>query len=171
DGFASHLLSFANNINTHEGGTHEAGSRTALPRAINDYARRSNIFREDDDNLSGEDVREGLTAIVSIKHTNSQFEGHTKTTLDHSGCRTVTDCVFSEALSKFLVENPATGKIIVETGLMGSSARLAARNARELTRRKSALEISNLPGKLSDCSSKDAEISELYIVEGDSAGG
>lgn len=171
DGFASHLLSFANNINTHEGGTHEAGFRTALTRAINDYARRSNLFREDDDNLSGDDVREGLTAIVSIKHTDPQFEGQTKTKLGNSDVRTVTDSVFSEAFSKFLFENPATGKIIVEKGLMAARARLAARKARELTRRKSALEISNLPGKLSDCSSKDAEISELYIVEGDSAGG
>lgn len=171
DGFASHLLSFANNINTHEGGTHESGFRTALTRAINDYARRSNLFRDDDDNLSGEDVREGLTAIVSIKHTDPQFEGQTKTKLGNSDVRTVTDAVFSETFSKFLFENPATGRIIVEKGLMAARARMAARKARELTRRKSALEISNLPGKLSDCSSKDAEISELYIVEGDSAGG
>ena len=171
DGFASQLLSFANNINTHEGGTHESGFRTALTRAINDYARKSNLFKEEDENLSGEDVREGLTAIVSIKHTDPQFEGQTKTKLGNSDVRTVTDSIFSEAFSKFLFENPSVGKTIVEKGLMASRARMAARKARELTRRKSALEISNLPGKLSDCSSKDAEISELYIVEGDSAGG
>ena len=171
DGFASQLFSFANNINTHEGGTHESGFRTALTRVINDYARRSNLFKEDDENLTGEDVREGLTAIVSVKHTDPQFEGQTKTKLGNSDVRSVTDSVFSEAFSKFLFENPQTGKTIVEKGLMASRARMAARKARELTRRKSALEISNLPGKLSDCSSKDAEISELYIVEGDSAGG
>ncbi len=171
DGFASQLLSFANNINTHEGGTHESGFRTALTRAINDYARKSNLFKEDDENLTGDDVREGLTAIVSIKHTDPQFEGQTKTKLGNSDVRTVTDSVFSETFSKFLFENPQIGRIIVEKGLMASRARMAARKARELTRRKSALEISNLPGKLSDCSSKDAEISELYIVEGDSAGG
>lgn len=171
DGFASQLLSFANNINTHEGGTHESGFRTALTRSINDYARKSNLFKEDDENLSGEDVREGLTAIVSIKHTDPQFEGQTKTKLGNSDVRTVTDSIFSEVFSKFLLENPSVGKTIVEKGLMASRARMAARKARELTRRKSALEISNLPGKLSDCSSKDAEISELYIVEGDSAGG
>lgn len=171
DGFAGQLLSFANNINTHEGGTHESGFRTALTRVINDYARRSNLFKEEDENLTGDDVREGLTAIVSIKHTDPQFEGQTKTKLGNSDVRTVTDSVFSETFSKFLFENPAIGRIIIEKGLMASRARMAARKARELTRRKSALEISNLPGKLSDCSSKDATISELYIVEGDSAGG
>ena len=171
DGYASHLFSYANNINTHEGGTHESGFRTALTRVINDYARKSHLFKEEDENLSGEDVREGLTAIVSVKHTDPQFEGQTKTKLGNSDVRTVTDSVFSEAFSKFLFENPSIGKTVVEKGLMASRARMAARKARELTRRKSALEISNLPGKLSDCSSKDAEISELYIVEGDSAGG
>ncbi len=171
DGFASHLFSYANNINTHEGGTHESGFRSALTRVINDYARKSNLFKEDDENLSGEDVREGLTAIVSVKHTDPQFEGQTKTKLGNSEVRSVTDSIFSETFSKFLFENPAVGKTIVEKGLMASRARMAARKARELTRRKSALEISNLPGKLSDCSSRDPEISELYIVEGDSAGG
>ncbi len=171
DGFASNLFSFANNIHTYEGGTHEAGFRTALTRVINDYARKSNLFKDDDDNLTGEDVREGMTAIVSIKHTDPQFEGQTKTKLGNSDARTVTDSVFSEAFSKFLFENPSTARIIVEKGMMASRARVAARKARELTRRKSALEISNLPGKLSDCSSKDPEISELFIVEGDSAGG
>lgn len=171
DGFASHLFSYANNINTHEGGTHESGFRSALTRVINDYARKSNLFKEDDENLSGEDVREGLTAIVSIKHTDPQFEGQTKTKLGNSEVRSVTDSIFSETFSKFLFENPSIGRTIVEKGLMASRARMAARKARELTRRKSALEISNLPGKLSDCSSRDPEISELYIVEGDSAGG
>ncbi|WP_371817565.1 DNA topoisomerase (ATP-hydrolyzing) subunit B [Virgibacillus sp. MSJ-26] len=171
DGFASNLYSFANNINTHEGGTHEVGFRTALTRVINDYARRSNLFKENDSNLTGDDVREGLTAIVSIKHPDPQFEGQTKTKLGNSEVRTVTDSVFSNAFSKFLFENPTVGKIIVEKGLMASRARAAAKKARDLTRRKGALEISNLPGKLSDCSSRNAEISELYIVEGDSAGG
>ncbi|GAB3797745.1 DNA topoisomerase (ATP-hydrolyzing) subunit B [Virgibacillus kimchii] len=171
DGFASNLYSFANNIHTYEGGTHEFGFKTGLTRVINDYARKNNLFKESDPNLSGEDVREGLTAIVSIKHPNPQFEGQTKTKLGNSEVRTVTDHVFSEMFSKFLFENPSVAKIVVEKGLMASRARAAAKKARELTRRKSALEVSNLPGKLADCSSRDAEISELYIVEGDSAGG
>nr|WP_163969263.1 DNA topoisomerase (ATP-hydrolyzing) subunit B [Oceanobacillus halotolerans] len=171
DGFASNIYSFANNIHTYEGGTHESGFKTGLTRVINDYARKNNLFKENDPNLSGEDVREGLTAIISIKHPDPQFEGQTKTKLGNSEVRTVTDSVFSEALSKFLFENPTTAKIVVEKGLMASRARMAAKKARELTRRKGALEVSNLPGKLADCSSKDAKISELYIVEGDSAGG
>nr|WP_220349876.1 DNA topoisomerase (ATP-hydrolyzing) subunit B [Virgibacillus dokdonensis] len=171
DGFASNLYSFANNIHTYEGGTHEAGFKTGLTRVINDYARKNNLFKENDPNLSGEDVREGLTAIVSVKHPNPQFEGQTKTKLGNSEVRTVTDSVFSELFSKFLFENPTVAKIIVEKGLMASRARDAAKKARELTRRKGALEVSNLPGKLADCASKDASISELYIVEGDSAGG
>ena len=171
DGYASNLYSFANNINTHEGGTHEAGFRTALTRVINNYARQSNLFKEDDENLTGDDVREGMTAIVSIKHTDPQFEGQTKTKLGNSDARSVTDSVFSEVFSKYLLENPTIGKLIVEKGIMASRARVAAKKAREFTRRKNALEISNLPGKLADCSSRDPEISELYIVEGDSAGG
>ncbi|NBJ69781.1 DNA topoisomerase (ATP-hydrolyzing) subunit B [Roseburia sp. 1XD42-34] len=171
DGFMSNLYSFANNIHTYEGGTHESGFKTGLTRVINDYARKNNLFKETDPNLSGEDVREGLTAIVSIKHPNPQFEGQTKTKLGNSEVRTVTDSIFSELFSKFLFENPTVAKIIVEKGLMASRARDAAKKARELTRRKGALEVSNLPGKLADCSSKDASISELYIVEGDSAGG
>src|SRR5699024_8886786 len=167
DGYASNLFSFANNIHTYEGGTHEAGFRTALTRVINDYARKSGLFKEDDENLSGEDVREGMTAIVSIKHTSPQFEGQTKTKLGNSDARSVTDSVFSDAFSKFLLENPSVARGIVEKGMMASRARVAARKARELTRRKSALEVSNLPGKLADCSSRNAEISELYIVEGD----
>ncbi|WP_087973950.1 DNA topoisomerase (ATP-hydrolyzing) subunit B [Oceanobacillus rekensis] len=171
DGFASNLYSFANNIHTYEGGAHEVGFRSGLTRVINDYARKNNLIKENDTNLSGDDVREGMTAIVSIKHPDPQFEGQTKTKLGNSEVRTITDSVFSETFSKFLYENPSIAKIIVEKGLMASRARLAAKKARELTRRKSALEISNLPGKLADCSSKDATISELYIVEGNSAGG
>ncbi|RKQ32983.1 DNA topoisomerase (ATP-hydrolyzing) subunit B [Oceanobacillus halophilus] len=171
DGFASNLYSFANNIHTYEGGTHEVGFRTGLTRVINDYARKNNLIKEGESNLSGDDVREGITAIVSIKHPNPQFEGQTKTKLGNSEVRTVTDSIFSERFSTFLYENPNVAKIIVDKGLMASRARMAAKKARELTRRKGALEISNLPGKLADCSSKDASISELYIVEGDSAGG
>ncbi|SIS91692.1 DNA topoisomerase (ATP-hydrolyzing) subunit B [Salimicrobium salexigens] len=171
DGFASNIYSYANNIHTYEGGTHESGFKTGLTRVINDYARKNSMFRENDPNLTGDDVREGLTVIISIKHPNPQFEGQTKTKLGNSEARTVTDALFSENFSKFLLENPNVAKIIVEKGLMASRARMAAKKARELTRRKSALEISNLPGKLSDCASKDPSESELYIVEGDSAGG
>ncbi|WP_347861802.1 DNA topoisomerase (ATP-hydrolyzing) subunit B [Salimicrobium sp. PL1-032A] len=171
DGFASNIYSYANNIHTYEGGTHESGFKTGLTRVINDYARKNNMFRENDPNLTGDDVREGLTVIISIKHPDPQFEGQTKTKLGNSEARTVTDALFSENFGKFLLENPNVARIIVEKGLMASRARMAAKKARELTRRKSALEVSNLPGKLSDCSSKDPAISELYIVEGDSAGG
>ncbi|WP_443089754.1 DNA topoisomerase (ATP-hydrolyzing) subunit B [Virgibacillus sp. MG-45] len=171
DGFSSNIYSFANNIHTYEGGTHESGFKTALTRVINDYARKNGMLKENDTNLSGDDVREGITAIVSIKHSNPQFEGQTKTKLGNSEVRTITDSIFSDAFSKFLFENPSIGKIVVDKGLMASRARMAAKKARDLTRRKSALEISNLPGKLADCSSRDAKISELYIVEGDSAGG
>lgn len=171
DSYTSNIYSFANNIHTYEGGTHEAGFKSALTRVINDYARKNKIFKESDDNLSGEDVREGITAIISVKHPDPQFEGQTKTKLGNSEVRTVTDSVFSEAFDKFMLENPSVARKIVEKGLMAARARLAAKKARELTRRKSALEISSLPGKLADCSSKDPSISEIYIVEGDSAGG
>jgi DNA gyrase subunit B len=171
DGFASNLYSFANNIHTHEGGTHESGFKTALTRVINDYARKNHVFKESDANLSGEDVREGLTAIISIKHPDPQFEGQTKTKLGNSEARTITDSLFSEHLETFLLENPVIARKVVEKGLMAARARMAAKKARELTRRKSALEISSLPGKLADCSSKDPSISEIYVVEGDSAGG
>lgn len=171
DGFSSQLYTFANNIHTHEGGTHEYGFKVALTRVINDYARKKQIFKENDPNLSGDDVREGLTAIVSIKHPDPQFEGQTKTKLGNSEVRNITESLFAEAFSRYLYENPKTAKKIVEKGMMASRARAAAKKARELTRRKSALEISALPGKLADCSSKDASISEIYIVEGDSAGG
>ena len=171
DSYTSNIYSFANNINTYEGGSHEAGFKTGLTRVINDYARKNGVFKDGDSNLSGEDVREGLTAIISIKHPDPQFEGQTKTKLGNSEARTITDSLFSEALEKFLLENPDAAKKIVEKGLMAARARMAAKKARELTRRKSALEVSSLPGKLADCSSKDPSISELYIVEGDSAGG
>ena len=171
DGFNSNIYSFANNIHTYEGGTHEFGFRSGLTRVINDYARKQNIFKENDSNLSGEDVREGITAIISVKHPDPQFEGQTKTKLGNAEVRSIVDSVFSEAFSKYLFENPQSAKIIVDKGMMASRARMAAKKARELTRRKGALDISNLPGKLSDCSSRDASISELYIVEGDSAGG
>ncbi len=171
DSYTSNIYSFANNIHTYEGGAHEAGFKTGLTRVINDYARKNGVFKENDPNLSGEDVREGLTAIISIKHPDPQFEGQTKTKLGNSEARTITDALFSEALETFLLENPDSAKKIVEKGVMAARARMAAKKARELTRRKSALEVSNLPGKLADCSSKDPSISELYIVEGDSAGG
>lgn len=171
DGFTSNIYSFANNIHTYEGGTHESGFKTALTRVINDYARKNGIFKENDANLSGEDVREGLTAIISVKHPDPQFEGQTKTKLGNSEVRNVTDGTFSEHFEKFMLENPSVARKVVDKGLMAARARLAAKKARELTRRKSALEVSSLPGKLADCSSKDPSISELYIVEGDSAGG
>ncbi|MDQ0176321.1 DNA gyrase subunit B [Bacillus chungangensis] len=171
EGFASNLYSFANNINTYEGGTHEFGFKTALTRVINDYGRKHNIFKENDANLTGEDVREGLTAILSIKHPDPQFEGQTKTKLGNSEARTVTDSIFSEHLERYMLENPKVARKVVEKGMMAARARMAAKKAREMTRRKSALEISSLPGKLADCSSRDPSVSELYVVEGDSAGG
>ena len=171
DGYTESIYSFANNIHTYEGGAHESGFKTALTRAINDYARKNGLIKESETNLTGEDVREGLVAIISIKHPNPQFEGQTKTKLGNSEVRTITDSVFAEHLGKFLLENPDVARKIVDKGLMATRARLAAKKARELTRRKSALEVSSLPGKLADCSSKDPSISEIYIVEGDSAGG
>ncbi|BAB03725.1 DNA topoisomerase (ATP-hydrolyzing) subunit B [Halalkalibacterium halodurans] len=171
DGFTSNIYSFANNINTHEGGTHESGFKTGLTRVINDYARKHNLFKESDPNLTGEDVREGLTAIISVKIPDPQFEGQTKTKLGNSEARTITDSLFTEHFSRFLIEHPQVARKLVDKGLMASRAREAAKKARELTRRKSALEVSSLPGKLADCSSRDASISEIYIVEGDSAGG
>ena len=170
-GYHTNLLSFTNNIHTYEGGTHESGMKTALTRVINDYARRQKLMKENEEKLSGEDVREGLTAVVSIKHPDPQFEGQTKTKLGNSEARTITDRLFSTHFDKFLIENPQVARKIVEKGILASKARLAAKRAREVTRKKSGLEISNLPGKLADCSSNDPTISELFIVEGDSAGG
>ncbi|WP_136607535.1 DNA topoisomerase (ATP-hydrolyzing) subunit B [Paenibacillus dokdonensis] len=171
DSYTENIYSFANNINTHEGGTHESGFKSALTRIINDYARKSGMIKDSNANLSGDDVREGLTAIISVKIPEPQFEGQTKTKLGNSEVRGIVESLFSEKLQEFMGENPSVSRRVLEKALQASRAREAARKARELTRRKSALEISALPGKLADCSSKDASISELYIVEGDSAGG
>jgi DNA gyrase subunit B len=171
DGYHMNIMSFANNIHTYEGGMHESGFKTSLTRIINDYARRNKLIKENEDNVSGEDVREGLTVVLSIKHPDPQFEGQTKTKLGNSEVRTITDRLFSEHFDRFLMENPQTGKKIIEKALLAAKARLAAKRAREVTRKKNGLEISNLPGKLADCSSKDPEKSEIFIVEGDSAGG
>lgn len=170
-GYQSKILSFANNIHTYEGGMHESGFKSALTRVINNYARRQKMVKENDDKLMGEDVREGLTAVISIKHPEPQFEGQTKTKLGNSEVRSVTDRLFAEAFDKFLMENPNVAKKVVEKALLATKARLAAKRAREATRKKNELEISNLPGKLADCSSREAEKCELFIVEGDSAGG
>ena len=170
-GFATNIFSFANNINTYEGGTHESGFKTALTRVINDYARKNSLLKSADANLSGEDVREGLVAIVSIKHPDPQFEGQTKTKLGNSEVSTITNSLFSEHFERFLLENPTVARTIIDKGLIASRARVAAKKAREMTRRKSALEVSSLPGKLADCSSRHPEECEIYIVEGDSAGG
>nr|WP_232336869.1 DNA topoisomerase (ATP-hydrolyzing) subunit B [Planococcus lenghuensis] len=170
-GYASTIYSFANNINTYEGGTHESGFKTALTRVINDYARKNSMLKDAEPNLTGEDVREGLTAVISVKHPDPQFEGQTKTKLGNSEVSQIVNHLFSDGLERFLLENPSSARKVIEKGLMASRARLAAKKAREFTRRKSALEISSLPGKLADCSSRDPEISEIYIVEGDSAGG
>ncbi len=170
DEYHTNLMTFANNIHTYEGGTHEVGFKTALTRVINDYAHKNKLLK-DTEKLSGEDVREGMTAVVSIKHPDPQFEGQTKTKLGNSDARTITDRLFSEHFSKFLMENPDVAKKIVEKGSLATKARLAAKRAREVTRKQNGLEISNLPGKLADNASKDPAISELFIVEGDSAGG
>ncbi len=170
DSYIENIYAFANNINTHEGGTHLIGFKAALTRVANDYARSKAILKGDE-KLSGEDVREGLTAIINIKLTNPQFEGQTKTKLGNSDIKGIVETLVSEGLSEFLEENPAAGKNILSKALEAAEAREAARKARELTRRKNALEISSLPGKLADCSEKDPALSEIYIVEGDSAGG
>ena len=171
DDYRSNLLTFTNNIHTYEGGSHETGFKTALTRVINDYGKKSGQLKGNNATLSGDDVREGLTAVVSIKHPNPQFEGQTKTKLSNSDARTATDRIFSETLTRFMMENPEVAHKIVDKGLLASKARVAAKRAREVTRKKSGLEISNLPGKLADHTSKDPSISELFIVEGDSAGG
>lgn len=170
-GFATNLLTYANNIHTYEGGTHEDGFKRALTRVLNNYGTQSKLIKEDKDRLSGEDTREGLTAVVSIKHGDPQFEGQTKTKLGNSEVRQIVDRVFSELFERFLYEHPQVARIIVEKGIMASRARIAAKKAREVTRRKSTLDISSLPGKLADCSSKDPSESEIFLVEGDSAGG
>ena len=170
-GYSTDIYSFANNINTYEGGTHESGFKTALTRVINEYARKNGLLKDNDANLTGEDVREGLTAIISVKHPNPQFEGQTKTKLGNSEVSTITNQIFSETFERYLLENPSVARKIVEKGIMAARARIAAKKAREFTRRKSALEISNLPGKLADCTSTNPAESEIFIVEGDSAGG
>lgn len=170
DSYRSNLLTFTNNIHTYEGGTHETGFKMALTRVINDYGHKAGILKSNE-TLSGDDVREGLTAVVSIKHPDPQFEGQTKTKLGNSDARTATDHVFTATFNRFLLEHPDEARQIIEKGQLASKARVAAKRAREVTRKKSGLEISNLPGKLADNTSKDPEISELFIVEGDSAGG
>ncbi|MDU5110914.1 MAG: DNA topoisomerase (ATP-hydrolyzing) subunit B [Clostridium sp.] len=170
DGYTENLYSFANNIDTIEGGTHLSGFKTALTRVINDYGKKFNHIKENDKNLSGDDIREGLTAVVSVKISEPQFEGQTKTKLGNSEVRSIVDSIVGEGVSIFLEENPNVAKIIIEKAVMAARARDAARKARELTR-KSVLERSSLPGKLADCSSKDPLECEIYIVEGDSAGG
>jgi DNA gyrase subunit B len=171
DSYSSNIYSYANNIHTHEGGTHEAGFKSALTRVVNDYARRHNLLKDNDANLSGDDVREGMTAIISVKIPDPQFEGQTKTKLGNSEARAATESLFAEHFLTFLEENPSVAKKVINKAVMAARAREAARKARELTRRKNALEVSSLPGKLADCTSRNAGISELYLVEGDSAGG
>jgi len=165
------VYSFVNNITTPEGGTHEDGVKRALTRILNKYATTNNILKEKDDPLTGEDVREGITMIISCKHPNPQFEGQTKTKLGNSEVRAIADKIFSEAFERFLLENPDEAKIILDKAMTASRARVAAKKARELTRRKGDLDVTNFYGKLSDCKSKDATVSEIFLVEGDSAGG
>ncbi len=165
------IYSFVNNINTHDGGTHEEGVRRALTRIINSYAKKANILKEKDEPLTGDDVKEGLTMIVSCKHPNPQFEGQTKGRLGNSEVRKIADNVFSEGFERFLLEHPQEARIIIEKSMLASRARIAAKKAREATRRKSDLDIVNFAGKLTDCKEKDPEKAEIFIVEGDSAGG
>ena len=171
DSYSESIYSFANNINTHEGGTHLSGFKAAITRVFNDYARKHNLIKEKEENLTGEDIREGMTAILSVKLTEPQFEGQTKTKLGNSEMRGIVESLVNESLNIFLEENPKDAKIIVDKAQKSAKAREAARKARELTRRKNVLEGLSLPGKLSDCSEKDAEKSEIFLVEGDSAGG
>lgn len=171
DSYMENILTFANNINTAEGGTHLSGFKTAMTRVINDYARKNNILKEKDSNLSGDDIREGLTAVISVKLLNPQFEGQTKTKLGNGELAGLVNTIVGEKLAEFLEQQPAVAKKIIEKALTASRAREAARKASELIKRKSALEHSTLPGKLADCSEKDPTQCELYLVEGDSAGG
>ncbi|MCI8387894.1 MAG: DNA topoisomerase (ATP-hydrolyzing) subunit B [Clostridiales bacterium] len=171
DSYNENILSFANNMHTIEGGTHETGFRTALTAVLNDYARKHGILKGDDKNLTGEDTREGLCAVISVKLTDAQFESQTKAKLGNSEMRTLVSAIMTEKLTEYLEENPSAAKAILEKSLAASRAREAARKARELTRRKSVLEGSTLPGKLADCQERHVELTELYLVEGDSAGG
>lgn len=171
DGYTENIFTFANNINTHEGGTHLSGFKGALTRVLNDYGKKNNLFEREDFSLTGEDCREGITAVISCKVRNPQFEGQTKTKLGNSEVRGVVESLTNEKLSEFFEENPSIAKIILDKAITASRAREAARKARELTRRKGLLESTALPGKLSDCACQDPSKTELYIVEGDSAGG
>ena len=171
DTYTENIMSFANNIHTHEGGTHETGFKIALNRVINSYARKNNIIKENEDNLTGDDIREGMTAIVSVKVPEPQFEGQTKTKLGNSEVRGICDSITGTSIAQFLEENPSVAKKMIEKSRNAARAREAARKAREMTRRKNVLESTSLPGKLADCSSKDAAKCELFLVEGDSAGG
>ena len=170
-GYSENMYTFVNDINTVEGGMHLAGFRTALTRVLNDYARKNGILKQNEDNLSGDDVREGLTCVISVKVPNPQFEGQTKTKLGNLEVKSIVDSIVSEGLKTYLEEHPQEARAIVEKGITASRAREAARRARELTRRKNALEVSSLPGKLADCTERDPKLTEIYIVEGDSAGG
>ncbi len=171
ESYNASIYSFVNNINTPEGGTHEDGVRRALTRILNKYATTNGLLKNNDDSLTGDDVKEGLTMIVSIKHPNPQFEGQTKTKLGNSECRGISDRIFSAAFERFLMENPDQARIIIDKSMTASRARIAAKRARELTRRKGDLDITNFYGKLSDCKSKDPSECEIFLVEGDSAGG
>ncbi len=171
DAYSENIISFANNICTTEGGTHEVGFKAALTRIINDYAKRHGLMKDSDKNLSGDDAREGLAAVISVKVLEAQFEGQTKTKLGNSEVRGLTESAMSDKLDAFLEENPAVARVVIEKALTASRAREAARKARDLTRRKSALESTTLPGKLADCANRNPENTEIYIVEGDSAGG
>ncbi len=171
DGYTPNIYSFCNNINTQEGGTHEEGFRISLTRIINNYAKDNGFLKKDEEPLQGEDVREGLTAIISVKHPDPQYEGQTKTKLGNSEVRKIVSNIFGSQLERFMMENPNEAKIIIEKSLVASKARVAAKKARELTRRKNVLEVSSLPGKLADCSNRNPAECEIYMVEGDSAGG
>ena len=171
DSYSSSIYSFTNNINTYEGGTHEDGVKFALTKIINNYAKNNKFLKDNDDSLTGDDCREGLAMIISCKHPDPQFEGQTKTKLGNSEVRKIASDVFSEGFERFLMENPAVAKLIIEKCMTASRARIAAKKAREMTRRKGDLDVTNFFGKLADCKSKDASVSEIFLVEGDSAGG
>lgn len=171
DSYSETLISFANNINTTEGGTHETGFKAALTRVLNDYGRKNNLIKENDKAFSGDDCREGLTAIISVKLQEAQFEGQTKTKLGNSDMRTLVETMMNDRLTTFFEENPAVARAIIDKAQTAARAREAARKAREMTRRKSALDGASLPGKLADCQERDPALTEIYIVEGDSAGG
>ena len=171
DGYMPNLYSFCNNIHTSAGGTHEEGFRLAICRVVNNYAREKKMLKDNEENLQYDDVKEGMTAIIAIKHPDPQYEGQTKGKLGNFEVRKIVSSIFGDQIHRFFMENPVEAKIIVEKALLANKARLAAKRAREQTRRKGALEFSTLPGKLADCSSKDASLCEMFIVEGDSAGG